>query len=144
MNPTLLLWLQDADVQLIQWNTIPGFASLNRAGFMWHIHLSQHVRHLNKNDYHHKAAHGITTAWQQVLGHELGPLPDELHVQGGGQFVVQKHRVLAHPRAFYQECLSWLADTSELSSWDKGMVFEYTWKLIFGEPAETLDQNVWE
>jgi len=143
MNPTPF-WLQDADVQLIQWNTIPGFASLNRAGFLWHIHLSQHVRHLNKNDYHHKAAHGITTAWQQVLGHELGPLPDELYVQGGGQFVVKKHRVLAHPRAFYHECLSWLADSVELSSWDKGMVFEYTWKLIFGEPAETLDQNVWD
>ncbi|DBA69337.1 TPA: hypothetical protein ACH3X2_012916 [Trebouxia sp. C0005] len=135
---------KDADVQLIQWGTIPSFASLNRAGFLWHIHLSQHVRHLNKNDYHHKAAHGITTAWQQVLGHALGPLPDELFVQGGSQFVVQKHRVLAHPRAFYHECLSWLADSTELSSWDKGMVFEYTWKLVFGEPAETLDQNVWD
>ena len=131
-------------MQLIQWNTLPGFASLNRAGALWHIYLSQHRRHLNKNDYHHQAADGIRIAWEQLLGFELGPLPDDIQVQGGGQFVVLRDRVLAHPRAFYQDCLTWLADSTELSPWDKGMVFEYTWKVIFGEPAGTLDQNVWE
>lgn len=131
-------------MKLIEWDTIPGFVSLNRLGVRWHIHLSQHVRHLNKNDYYHQAAHGITMTWQQLLESELGPLPEELRVQGGGQFVVQRDRILAHPRSFYQDCLNWLADSVELSSWDKGMVFEYTWKVIFGEPAEILDQSAWD
>ena len=27
---------------------------------------------------------------------------------------------------------------------DKGMVFEYSWKLNFGAKAESLDSNLWE
>ena len=84
------------------------------------------------------------TAWEELFRPELGPMPDEVQVQGGGQFVVRRDRVQAHPRAFYQNCLTWLADSTQLSSWDKGMVFEYTWKLIFGEAAEPLDHNVWD
>lgn len=70
-------------------------------------------------------------------------MPDELYVNGGGQFVVQQERVLAHSRSFYQSCLAWLDESVELSPWDKGMVFEYTWKSIFGEEAAVLDANVW-
>ena len=84
------------------------------------------------------------TAWDALLGSELGPLPDELQVQGGGQFIVRRARVQAHPRAFYENCLTWLAESTQLSSWDKGMVFEYSWKLIFGEAADSLDHNVWD
>lgn len=123
---------------------MPGFASLNRAGFKWHIAMPQHKRHINKSDYHHQAANGIMTAWDELLGSELGLLPEELQVQGGGQFVVQRDRVQAHSRAFYQRCLAWLANSTELSPWDKGMVFEYTWKLIFGEVADILEHNIWE
>ena len=84
------------------------------------------------------------TAWNELLGSRLGPLPDELQVQAGSQFAVHQDRVLAHPRAFYQECLTWLANSTELSPKDMGMVFEYVWKLILGEAAERLDLNLWE
>ncbi|KAA6425089.1 MAG: hypothetical protein FRX49_05263 [Trebouxia sp. A1-2] len=73
----------------------------------------------------------------------LGPLPDELYVNGGGQFLVRRERVLAHSRQFYQDCLTWLDESLDLSPWDKGMVFEYTWKSIFGEAAAVLDLNIW-
>ena len=128
----------------IQWDNLPGFVSLNRAGFLWHIHLAQHMRHLNKNEYHHKVAYSMSLAWEQLFRHEMGPMPEEVHVQGGGQFVVSRDRVLMHSRSFYQECLQWIDDNTELSAWDKGMVFEYTWKMIFGEAAEVLDINQWD
>lgn len=84
------------------------------------------------------------SAWEELLGCRLGPLPDELQMQAEGQFVVRQDRFLAHPRASYQECLTWLADSTELSPGDKGMMFEYSWKLIFGETPESLDKNLWE
>ena len=103
----------------------------------------QTAQQQQQTDYHKQAAQAVTVAWKQLFSTELGALPDELYVNGGGQFMVRRERVLAHPRSFYQQCLTWLADSIELSSWDKGMVFEYTWKSIFGEAAAELDQNVW-
>lgn len=89
-----------------------------------------------------QAARAIKIAWEQLFGAELGSLPDDMIVNGGGQFMVRHDRVLAHPRAFYKQCLAWLADSTDLSSWDKGMVFEYTWKSIFGEEPATLEHNM--
>lgn len=128
----------------MKWAAISGFASLNREGRKWHFALPQRLRRINKSDYHHQASNGIMAVWDDVLGARLGPLPDELRVQAGGQFAVHQDRVLAHPRTFYQDCLSWLANSTELSVKDKAMVFEYTWKLIFGEAAESLDVSLWE
>ncbi len=145
----LLVLLQDQDLRLVNWNTASGFASLNRSNLLWHIIISQRSRRKQtqqqqqQTDYHRQAAHAVTVAWDQLFGAELGPLPEELYVNGGGQFVVRRERVLAHSRSFYQDCLTWLDDSIELSPWDKGMVFEYTWKSIFGEAAAVLDQNIW-
>ncbi len=146
---SLLLLLQDKDLQLVNWRSTAGFASLNRSNLVWHIIISQHSRHKQteqqqlQTDYHKQAARAVTVAWDQLFGAELGPLPDELYVNGGGQFLVRRERVLAHSRSFYQECLTWLDESLDLSPWDKGMVFEYTWKNIFGEAAAVLDQNIW-
>ena len=136
--------MQVEALKLMKWATVPSFASLNRAGLKWHFAFPRHKRHINKSDYHHQAANGIMTAWEELLGSRLGPLADELQVQAGGQFAVHQDKVLAHPRAFYQECLAWLANSTELPPKDKGMVFEYSWKLVFGEKAEGLDSNLWE
>ena len=134
----------------IGWSSVPGFTSLNRSNLLWHIILTQHRRRHQQTQpsqeqtgYHMQAARAIKVAWEQLLGPELGALPDELHINGGGQFMVQRQRVLLHPRNFYHDCLEWLDNSTELSSWDKGMVFEYTWKSIFGEEAAVLDRNMW-
>ena len=139
--------MQDQDLQSIKWSSSVGFASLNRSNLLWHIILSQHRRrrpqqHQEQTDYHKQAARAVNVAWQELLGKELGPLPSELYVNGGGQFMVRRERVLLHSRQFYQDCLNWLADSLTLSPWDKGTVFEYTWKVIFGETAAVLDQNI--
>lgn len=145
-----LLDLQDHDLGHISWSSTPAFMSLNRSKLLWHIILTQHRRRhqqahksQEQTDYHMQAARAITVAWEQLLGPELGALPDDLHINGGGQFLVQQHRVLLHPRLFYQKCLDWLDNSTELSPWDKGMVFEYTWKSIFGEEAGVVDRNAW-
>lgn len=139
----------DKDLQLVNWKATAGFASLNRSNLLWHIIISQHSRHRQpqqqqqQTDYHKQAARAVTVAWDQLFGAVLGPLPDELYVNGGGQFLIRRERALAHSRSFYQECLTWLDESRDLSPWDKGMVFEYTWKSIFGEAAAVLDQNIW-
>ena len=140
--------LQDEDLQAVKWRTASGFGSLNRSNLLWHIIMSQHSRrqqaqqHQEQTSYHKQAARAVTVAWKELFSQELGPLPAELYVNGGGQFMVRRERVLAHSRAFYQYCLTWLADSTTLSPWDKGMVFEYTWKTIFGESASVLDENI--
>ncbi|KAL0024568.1 hypothetical protein WJX79_008775 [Trebouxia sp. C0005] len=113
----------DKDLQLVNWR--------------------QPQQQQQQTDYHKQAARAVTVAWDQLFGAELGPLPDELYVNGGGQFLVRRERVLAHSRQFYQDCLTWLDESLDLSPWDKGMVFEYTWKSIFGEAAAVLDLNIW-
>ena len=140
----IFLCTQDEDLQSIHWPDTGGFASLNRSKLLWHIVLAHSRRHSNHTDYLKQVARSISIAWEELLGTELGQLPDELHVNGGGQFMVQKDRVHQHSKAFYQNCLNWLTDNPTLSSWDKGMVFEYTWKLIFGDSSEALDNNVWD
>lgn len=136
--------VQDEDLQLLNWESAGGFASLNRSKLLWHIILSHNRHRTDQTDYLKQVARSITIAWDELLGKELGPLPAELHVNGGGQFMVQRDSMLRHSKSFYQECLAWLADSLTLSPWDKGMVFEYTWKVIFGEPPEQLDRNVWD
>ncbi|KAL3160711.1 hypothetical protein ABBQ32_010623 [Trebouxia sp. C0010 RCD-2024] len=144
----------DQDLRQISWKSMPAFASLNRSHLTWHFILTQHRRRQmqrhqqshqgqEQTEYHLQAARGIKVAWEQLFQAELGDLPDELYVNGGGQFMLQRERIMLHQRSFYQSCLEWLADSTELSPWDKGMVFEYTWKCVFGEEAEALDHNVW-
>ena len=132
----------------MKWRPASGYASLNRSYLLWHIIMSHHSRrqqaqqHQEQTSYHKQAARAVSIAWEQLFGEELGSLPAELYVNGGGQFMVRRERVLVHSRQFYQNCLTWLADSTTLSPWDKGMVFEYTWKTIFGESASVLDQNI--
>lgn len=142
--------MQAQDLRQISWKSLPGFASLNRSNLVWHFILTQYkrrqvLRHQNQEqtDYHLQAARAVKIAWEQLFQAELGAMPDELYINGGGQFILQQQRVMLRPRSFYQSCLDWLANSTELSSWDKGMVFEYTWKSIFGEEAGVLDCNVW-
>lgn len=136
--------MQDEDLRSLHWANAGGFASLNRSKLLWHIILTHSRRHRNETDYLKQVARSISIAWEEILASELGQLPNELHVNGGGQFMVSRDRILKHSRTFYQDCLGWLADSVTLSPWDKGMVFEYTWKIIFGESSELLDKNVWE
>ena len=114
-------YAMDEDLQLLHWDSAGGFASLNRSKLLWHIILGNRSRRADQTDYHKQVARSITIAWEELLGAELGELPDELHVNGGGQFMVQRERVLRHTKAFYQDCLTWLADSLTLSPWDKGM-----------------------
>ena len=46
-----------------------------------------------------------------------------------------RDRILLHPQRLYTELITWLLKTP-ISDKRAAIVFEYTWHILFGEPAE--------
>ena len=79
-------------------------------------------------------------AWDYFLGPAgFGPLPESLRFLPGGEFVITRSKILARPRQFYLDAISFLLEFSEsgqMTSFELATVFELTWHIIFGEAAD--------
>ena len=88
--------------------------------------------------------------WDLFLGSWLGEMPEGVSWQRGAEFLVSKSRILAHPRRFYIDALSFLAEypkvgiglgpggtrpIARMTSSDLQIAFERLWPYLFGEPA---------
>ncbi|UJR14172.1 hypothetical protein I4U23_001167 [Adineta vaga] len=73
--------------------------------------------------------------WKDVLQKELGPPP-----RGGikghccASFVARKEEILKHPKKFYSSIIDYII-ASQFSDQLTGRTLEYTWHMIFGQPA---------
>lgn len=81
--------------------------------------------------------------WQAVLQRELGSPPkDGIKAHCCATFVVKREAILAHPKVFYSNIIDYLLASSYPDQLT-GRTLEYTWHVIFGQPAhiryETCD-----
>ena len=81
--------------------------------------------------------------WRDVLQKELGPPPaNGVQTYCCASFIAKKEAILAHPKAFYAKIIDYLVASSH-SDQLTGRTLEYTWHIIFGQPAnikyETCD-----
>jgi hypothetical protein len=73
--------------------------------------------------------------WRDVLQKELGPPPiNGTKTHCCASFVVKKEAILAHPKMFYSNISDYIV-ASRYSDHLTGRTLEYTWHMIFGEPA---------
>lgn len=73
--------------------------------------------------------------WRVVLQEELGSPPDNgTKSPCCASFVVKREAILAHPKVFYSDIMDYLLATP-ISDQLTGRTLEYTWHLIFGQPA---------
>ena len=73
--------------------------------------------------------------WRDVLQKELGPPPAEgIRAQCCASFAVKREAILAHPKLFYSKILDYIV-ASPHSDQLTGRTLEYTWHMIFGQPA---------
>lgn len=70
--------------------------------------------------------------WPELFASELGEVPTDLSAPCCAEFIVNRDRVLAHPKSFYVSMRDWIIET-ELGRYRSGRVFEYMWHVIFGE-----------
>ncbi|CAF1491011.1 unnamed protein product [Adineta ricciae] len=73
--------------------------------------------------------------WTAVLQRELGP-PPRSGTKGHccASFVVRKEEILKHPKQFYSKIIDYIV-ASRHSDQLTGRTLEYTWQIIFGQPA---------
>jgi hypothetical protein len=75
--------------------------------------------------------------WQDVLQNELGPPPaNGIRTACCASFVAKKEAILAHPKTFYSKIIEYIL-ASPHSDQLTGRTLEYTWHIIFGQPAHT-------
>ncbi|KAK9808138.1 hypothetical protein WJX73_000955 [Symbiochloris irregularis] len=74
------------------------------------------------------------TVWNQTFAGELGPLPALIKAPCCAEFMVSRDRIQSHSRDFYIHLRDWIL-TTEVDAYRTGRVLEYTWHMIFGEPA---------
>jgi hypothetical protein len=73
--------------------------------------------------------------WRDVLQKELGPPPENgIRAHCCASFVVKKEAILAHPKSFYSKIIDYIV-ASSYSDQLTGRTLEYTWHMIFGQPA---------
>ena len=73
--------------------------------------------------------------WRDVLQKELGSPPENgVQTYCCASFAVKKEMILAHPKNFYSNILDYLV-ASPHSDQLTGRTLEYTWHMIFGQPA---------
>ncbi|CAF1312242.1 unnamed protein product [Adineta steineri] len=73
--------------------------------------------------------------WVDVLQKELGPPPlTGIQTHCCASFVVRKEAILKHPKVFYSNIISYI-NSSYYSDYLTGRTLEYTWHMIFGQPA---------
>lgn len=74
--------------------------------------------------------------WQAVLQRELGSPPiNGIKAPCCATFVVKREAILAHPKEFYSNISNYLLNNSYADHLT-ARTLEYTWHLIFGQPAE--------
>ena len=77
----------------------------------------------------------VGMAWEYFFGPAgFGPLPESLRFLPGGEFVITKSKILARPRQFYLDAISFLLEFSEsgqMTSFELATVFELTWHIYF-------------
>ncbi|CAF3835030.1 unnamed protein product [Adineta steineri] len=73
--------------------------------------------------------------WRDVLQKELGPPPlNGIRTHCCASFVVRKEAILKHPKEFYLKIMNYI-NASPRSDQLTGRTLEYTWHMIFGQPA---------
>jgi hypothetical protein len=73
--------------------------------------------------------------WRDVLQKELGALPENgIEAPCCASFVVKREAILAHPKTFYSSIIDYIVG-SQYSDQLTGRTLEYTWHMIFGQPA---------
>ena len=84
----------------------------------------------------------MVRAWDLFFGPSgMGPVPEQINFSWGAEFLVAKQRILAKPRSFYLDALSFmleLSKTEKMTSYDVGVVFERIWHIIFGENPDFI------
>lgn len=76
--------------------------------------------------------------WRDVLQTELGPMPIYgISTHCCATFVVKREAILTHPKAFYSNIYDYILN-SPYSDQLTGRTLEYTWHMIFGQPARTI------
>ena len=76
----------------------------------------------------------LAVVWPDLFGDALGEVPAEFEHPLGASIMVSKAAIHRHPQAFYKHMANWLLDTP-LDGFYSARLFEYTWHIIFGEPA---------
>jgi hypothetical protein len=73
--------------------------------------------------------------WRDVLQKELGPPPQNgIKAPCCATFVVKREAILAHSKIFYSNIIDYIV-ASPHSDQFTGRTLEYTWHMIFGQPA---------
>lgn len=73
--------------------------------------------------------------WRDVLQSELGPPPKHgIRTHCCATFVVKREAILAHSKVFYSKIIDYIL-ASSYSDYFTGRTLEYTWHMIFGQPA---------
>jgi hypothetical protein len=87
---------------------------------------------LNKQDRQEQVNYEL---WRDVLQKELGPPPEDgIEAPCCASFVVKREAILAHPKTFYSNISDYIVASGH-SDQSTGRTLEYTWHMIFGEPA---------
>eukprot|EP00742_Colponemidia_sp_Colp-10_P015970 GILJ01018269.1.p1 GENE.GILJ01018269.1~~GILJ01018269.1.p1 ORF type:complete len:298 (-),score=31.60 GILJ01018269.1:8-793(-) len=75
--------------------------------------------------------------WDQAgLATEIGQCPPFLKTECCAQFVVHRSRILLRSRAFYKGLLHWILNQTEFSNHFAGMLVEWSWGVIMGQPFD--------
>jgi hypothetical protein len=73
--------------------------------------------------------------WRDVLQKELGSPPvNGIRTHCCASFVVKREAILTHPKVFYSKIIDYIL-ASRHSDQLTGRTLEYTWHMIFGQPA---------
>ena len=73
--------------------------------------------------------------WRAVLQKELGSPPlSGIHLHCCASFVTRREAILTHPRDFYSSIRNYILG-SRHSDYLTGRTLEYSWHMIFGQPA---------
>lgn len=85
-------------------------------------------------------AQSIGRLWDLFFGPMgMGAVPERLLFQHGAEFAVHKSRMLARPRSFYLQTLSFMIevkDSGMMHTYEIAVAFERLWHVIFGESPE--------
>jgi len=111
-------------LRALQWNKynyMPLTSSMTHCSFK-----------LNTRDPQEKVNYEL---WRDVLQKELGAPPENgIEAPCCASFVVKRDAILAHPKTFYSNIIDYIL-ASQYSDQLTGRTLEYTWHMIFGQPA---------
>eukprot|EP00743_Colponemidia_sp_Colp-15_P011158 GILK01012408.1.p1 GENE.GILK01012408.1~~GILK01012408.1.p1 ORF type:complete len:395 (+),score=51.21 GILK01012408.1:38-1222(+) len=77
----------------------------------------------------------IQKFWKSAgLDSYLGSCPPVLYTECCAHFAVTREQILKHPQRFYIHLLDWLINQEDFTNHDGGVLLEWIWGMIFGEP----------